>query len=304
MQQPEEYNYIKRMWVNFFDKIGLFCYNRSNHILSLYSGAQKIQIEFGADAKRTRIIPNGVDVDTLIDTIKNRAKTPKPIVTLIGRVVPIKDIKTFIRAIKIASETIPDIEGWIVGSVSEDREYVQECQHMAISLGLKEEMQTFNGDKTTLSSNILRESNEKIKFFGHSDIKEILPLSALQTLSSISEGMPLVILEGFAAGVPCVATDVGSCRDLIEGGINTEDIAIGKAGAIVGIANPGALAQEYTRFLTFENGEWKKAQEVSINRVQRYYREELFLQDYKALYEEAIGSSWTLLQTKLTSEVK
>ncbi len=304
LQQPEEYNYIKRMWVNFFDKIGLFCYNRSNHILSLYSGAQKIQIEFGADAKRTRIIPNGVDVDTLIDTIKNRAKTPKPIVTLIGRVVPIKDIKTFIRAIKIASETIPDIEGWIVGSVSEDREYVQECQHMAISLGLKEEMQTFNGDKTTLSSNILRESNEKIKFFGHSDIKEILPLSALQTLSSISEGMPLVILEGFAAGVPCVATDVGSCRDLIEGGINTEDIAIGKAGAIVGIANPGALAQEYTRFLTFENGEWKKAQEVSINRVQRYYREELFLQDYKALYEEAIGSSWTLLQTKLTSEVK
>jgi len=303
LQQPEEYNYIKRMWVNFFDKIGLFCYHRSNHILSLYSGAQKIQIEFGADAKRTRIIPNGVDVDTLMATIKNRAVTPQPIVTLIGRVVPIKDIKTFIRAIKIASETIPNIEGWIVGSVSEDSEYVQECQQMAVSLGLKKEIQTFDGDTTTLSSKALQKSSEKIKFFGHSDIKEILPLSALQTLSSISEGMPLVILEGFAAAVPCVATDVGSCRDLIDGGINAEDIAIGKAGSIVGIANPGALAQEYTRFLTFENGAWKKAQEVALTRVEKYYREELFLQDYKALYEEALGTSWEFLHTKLTSEV-
>jgi hypothetical protein len=31
LQQPEEYNYIKKMWVNFFEKIGLFCYNRSNY---------------------------------------------------------------------------------------------------------------------------------------------------------------------------------------------------------------------------------------------------------------------------------
>ena len=303
LQQPEEYNYIKRMWVNFFDKIGLFCYNRSNHILSLYAGARKIQIEFGADEKRTRIIPNGVDVDTLMATIKKRATTPRPIVTLIGRVVPIKDIKTFIRAIKIASETIPEIEGWIVGAVSEDSEYVQECQQMALSLGLKKEIQTFKGDKTTLSAKALQESKEKIKFFGHSDIKEILPLSALQTLSSISEGMPLVILEGFAAAVPCVATDVGSCKDLIEGSINAEDIAIGSAGAIVGIANPGALAREYTRFLTFENGEWEKAQQAALTRVKKYYREELFLQDYRALYEEALGISWTLLETKLTSEV-
>ena len=302
LQQPEEYNYIKRMWVNFFDKIGLFCYHRSNHILSLYAGARKIQIEFGVPHERTRIIPNGVDVDRLMQTIQHRAKDPKPIVTLIGRVVPIKDIKTFIRAIKIASETIPDIEGWIVGAVSEDSEYVQECQQMALALGLKEEIQSFNGDKTTLSSKELQKSSEKIKFFGHSDIREILPLSALQTLSSISEGMPLVILEGFAAAVPCVATDVGSCRDLIEGGLNAEDIAIGEAGAIVGIANPGALAQEYIRFLTFENGEWAKAQKASLARVQKYYREELFLQDYKNLYEEALGTSWSNLQTKLTGE--
>ncbi|MBL0707607.1 MAG: GT4 family glycosyltransferase PelF [Sulfurimonas sp.] len=299
LQQPEEYNYIKRMWVNFFDQIGVFCYHRANHVLSLFLGAQKIQVSFGADKERTMIIPNGVDVDGLMATMINRAKKPKPIVTLIGRVVPIKDIKTFIRAIKIASETIPDIEGWLVGAVDEDKEYVQECQQMAIALGLKKKLQIFDGNKTDMSLEEIEVHSDTIKLFGHSDIKQILPKSALQTLSSISEGMPLVILEGYAAGVPCVATDVGSCKDLIEGGINSDDIEIGIAGAITGIADPDALAREYIRLLDFDNGEWKKAQKVGLTRVQRYYRQESFLQDYKKLYERAKELTWDELQEKL-----
>lgn len=296
LQQPEEYNYIKRMWVNFFDKIGVFCYNRSNHVLSLFSGAQKIQINFGADENRTMVIPNGVDVDGLNATMVNREKIPKPIITLIGRVVPIKDIKTFIRAIKIATQYIPDVEGWIVGAVDEDREYVNECQQMAISLALKDKMQVFDGNKSDMTREEIENSSDKIKFFGHSNIKEILPKSALQTLSSISEGMPLVILEGFAAGVPCVATDVGSCRDLIEGGINEDDVNIGLAGAITGIANPEALAEQYVRLLDFKNGDWERAQKASLERVEKYYRQELFLKDYKELYDEAKNITWTELK--------
>jgi glycosyltransferase involved in cell wall biosynthesis len=299
LQQPEEYNYIKRMWVNFFDKIGVFCYHRSNHVLSLFSGAQKIQVNFGADINRTMIIPNGVDVDTLRATMVNRAAVPKPIITLIGRVVPIKDIKTFIRAIKIATQYIPDVEGWIVGAVDEDSEYVHECQQMAVSLSLKEKIQLFDGNKSDMTADEIEASSDKIKFFGHSDIKKILPKSALQTLSSISEGMPLVILEGFAAGVPCVATDVGSCKDLIQGGINEDDIAIGLAGSITGIANPEALAKEYVRFLDFENGTWKKAQEAALERVEKYYRQELFLEEYREIYAEAKELTWGELKVRV-----
>jgi len=299
LQQPEEYNYIKKMWVDFFSKIGVFCYHRSNHILSLFSGAQKIQINFGAPETRTMVIPNGVDVDTLRATMVHRAKVPKPVITLIGRVVPIKDIKTFIRAIKITQESIPDVEGWIVGAVDEDVEYVKECQQMAISLGLKSKMQVFEGNKTDMTPQEIEASSDKIKLFGHSDIKKILPKSALQTLSSISEGMPLVILEGFAAGVPCVATDVGSCRDLIEGGIDEEDFKIGLAGGITGIANPGALSKEYVRLLDFENGYWQKAQDAALARVEKYYRQEMFLQEYRELYNEAKDMTWDELKVRV-----
>jgi len=299
LQQPEEYNYIKRMWVNFFDKIGVFCYNRANHILSLFSGAQKIQISFGADENRTMVIPNGVDVDGLKATMKYRQDPPRRIITLIGRVVPIKDIKTFIRAIKIASDIMPDIEGWLVGAVDEDREYVNECQQMAMSLGLKSQMQKFNGNKSELTAEEIEALDDKIKLFGHSNIKEILPKSALQALSSISEGMPLVILEGFAAGVPCVATDVGSCKDLIEGGIDEYDKQLGIAGAVCGIADPQALAEQYVRLLNFESGDWKRAQEIGLARVERYYRQEMFLKDYQFIYDEAKELTWDELKQRV-----
>ena len=170
---------------------------------------------------------------------------------------------------------------------------------MAISLDLKFNLQTFANNKATQSFEQLQENPDKIKFFGHSDITQVLPISALQTLTSISEGMPLVILEGFAAGVPCVATDVGSCRDLIEGGLNEEDKKIGLAGAVTGIANPEALAQEYIKFLTFENGVWEQAQKNALTRVQKYYKEDMFLQEYRDIYNEALHLNWAELQKKV-----
>lgn len=271
LKQPEESNYIKEMWVKFFERIGEFSYIKANDILSLYSGARDIQVQFGAPEHKTRIIPNAVDVDALNPLVQLREEGVPPIITLIGRVVSIKDIKTFIRAMRITISQIPEAQGWIVGPMDEDKEYAQECQNMAESLGIE----------------------ENIKFLGFQNIKEILPQSGLLTLTSISEGMPLVILEGFAAGVPCVATDVGSCYDLIKGGLNEEDIALGSAGEITGIANPSALAQEYIKYLSDEDL-WKQAQDVALKRVEMFYRQEKFLGDYRDLYNKEIeqGSSW------------
>jgi len=318
LQQTEEYNYIKRIWIEFFEKIGLFCYTRSNIILSLFGGARNIQIKYGAKERKCFVIPNGVDIQGLGATMQYRQDPPKKVITLIGRVVPIKDIKTFIRAIKIAHEKDPTVQGWIIGGVSEDIEYANECQDMAIALNLKKKKQYFDKNDKYIGfkelteddpeyqqykknkeeyllqcrDQLLADEEEVIKFFGHSNIKDYLPHTAIQTLSSISEGMPLVILEGFAAGVPCVATDVGSCRELIEGGIDDEDRALGRAGSVTAIADPGALAKEYLTLLDFKNGLWKKAQDTALKRVHKYYEQTSFLGEYKSIYDTAFGKSW------------
>lgn len=271
LKQPEEFNYIKKMWIEFFRIIGEFAYKRSDFVLSLYPEAQKIQIALGADAEKTRVLPNGVNVNALKATMINRVEDQKPVISLIGRVVSIKDIKTFIRALRITANHIPDVEGWVVGPTDEDEEYFTECKQMAESLGLV----------------------NNLKFLGFRNIKEILPRTSLLTLTSISEGMPLVILEGFAAGIPCVATDVGSCRNLIEGGLSDEDKELGSAGAITSIASPGELAKNYIRFLTDEDA-WDKASNVAQSRVEKYYSQEIFLKEYHDIYMNLINKKASL----------
>jgi glycosyltransferase involved in cell wall biosynthesis len=266
LKQPDEFNYIKQMWVKFFEKIGEISYSGAEPIISLFSRARDIQIGFGADPQKCIVVPNGVDVDGLKKACldKRDEKIPK-VITLIGRVVPIKDIKTFIRAIRIVVNEIPDVEAWVVGPTEEDEIYAKECEQMIETLQLK----------------------NNFHLLGFQNIKDILPKSGLMTLTSVSEGMPLTILEGFAAGLPCVATDVGSCYDLIYGGLGAEDEALGSAGAVTGIADPSALAQWYIRFLTDEKL-WREAQAVAIKRVNRYYRQDQFLDSYRKMYEEVL----------------
>jgi glycosyltransferase involved in cell wall biosynthesis len=266
LKQPDEFNYIKQMWVSFFEKIGQFSYTRADPILSLFSGARDIQIRFGADESKAFVIPNGVDVDGLKNSYLSRGDDIPKVITLIGRVVSIKDIKTFIRSIRIVANTIPDIQAWVVGPMDEDEEYASECENMVNTLGL----------------------SKNFFFKGFQNIKDILPKTGLLTLTSISEGMPLTILEGYAAGVPCVATDVGSCKDLIFGGLGDEDIALGQAGDITSIANPTALAESYIRFLTDEEL-WKRAQKTALARVERYYRQDTFLAAYREVYNKAMA---------------
>ncbi|HRH91031.1 MAG TPA: GT4 family glycosyltransferase PelF, partial [Agitococcus sp.] len=111
----------------------------------------------------------------------------------------------------------------------------------------------------------------------------------LLVLSSISEALPLVILEGYAAGVPCVSTDVGSCRQLIEG-LGPIDKSIGESGIVVGIANPTELAEAIIALLG-DPERWHKAQAAGITRVERYYTQEQMFARYRSVYEQALNLS-------------
>jgi polysaccharide biosynthesis protein PelF len=105
-------------------------------------------------------------------------------------------------------------------------------------------------------------------------------------LSSISEALPLVLLEGYAAGVPAVSTDVGSCRQLIEG-LTSGDKTLGKSGEIVGIANPQELADAILLFFT-DLDKWHKASEAGIARVNKYYTHPLMFSRYAKVYDRAL----------------
>ncbi|MCX8060645.1 MAG: GT4 family glycosyltransferase PelF, partial [Aquificaceae bacterium] len=195
--------------------------------------------------------------------LEKRPEGVPKVVALIGRVVPIKDVKTFIKAIKLLVQKVPEAEGWVVGPTDEDPEYYKECLELLKVMGLE----------------------NKVKFLGFQKTVEILPKVGVLTLTSISEGMPLIVLEGFAAGVPCVATDVGSCRQLIYGGLNEEDRAIGKAGEIAPVRDANLLAENYAKLLTDESL-WRGCQKSALTRVRKFYSKEDFLENYRQLYKK------------------
>lgn len=263
-KDPSEVAYFKDMWVRFFEALGKICYDAADDIVALYETNRLRQVADGADPVRTRNIPNGVNIARLAALREKRSPEPPKTFCLLGRVVPIKDVKTFIRAMRTIADHDPEAEGWIAGPTDEDPAYYQECLNLVESLGLA----------------------ERVKFLGFQKIDELLPKVGALVLSSISEALPLVILEGYAAGVPSISTDVGSCRQLIEG-LTPEDRALGPSGRVVSIADPQALAYAALDIMQPQN--WKAAQAAGIARVEQFYSLEMMIDAYRELYVKAVG---------------
>ncbi|MNY53519.1 hypothetical protein D3C86_1892820 [compost metagenome] len=85
-----------------------------------------------------------------------------------------------------------------------------------------------------------------------------------------------------------VSSDVGSCRELIEGR-TAEDRELGCGGTVVAIADPQATSTAILELLRNPQ-RWQDAQTSGVHRVNRYYSQALMLQRYRDLYHAAMGS--------------
>lgn len=258
-------DFHQQLWIRFFEGLGRLTYLAASTIISLYERNRARQIKDGARAERTEVIPNGVDISHFLQarTSRSEAQSIPLVVGLIGRIVPIKDIKTFVRAIRIIVSRLPAAQGWLIGPEEEDQPYVEECHNVIQSLGLE----------------------QRVCFRGFQGPDHIMPQLGLVVLTSISEAFPLVLIEAFASGVPVVATDVGACREMIEGR-TPEDRALGAAGAVVPIADPEATAEAAIALLTNEVA-WRAARAAGVARVERYYTRAAVFKRYREIHREA-----------------
>jgi len=128
-----------------------------------------------------------------------------------------------------------------------------------------------------------------VKFLGFQSPDDIFPKIGISVLTSVSEGQPLVMLEGYAAGIPAVATDVGSCSELVYG-VSQEDKAIGASGAVVPIANPSEFADAAIALLDDEDA-WRAARDAAIRRVETYYDEKDMISRYADIYQSQLDIS-------------
>lgn len=261
IENPSEQ--LRDMWVRTFISYSRACYEASAEIITLYEGNQAFQLKDDAPAEKLRVIPNGINYE-LFSGIEPSQEERPPTVALIGRVVPIKDIKTFIRSADQLRKRIPDVRVWLLGPFGEEPEYHEECVQLVKFLKLEETF--FFKGRVNL-----------VEYLGHVDVL---------VLTSISEAQPLVILEAGAAGIPSVATDVGSCRELIMG-MRNEEPKLGPGGAVTPLADPTATANACYRLLA--DNVWRARCAHAIKtRVERYYNKRDQDRSYRELYEHYI----------------
>ncbi len=250
---------FKEIWIEFFKKLSYIAYSQANIVTSLFEVNKTLQVELGCPEEKIVIIPNGVAVEGFENLpLKHKLNSNQFNIGTVLRVVPIKDVKTMLLAFDIVKEEVPEAKLNIMGNCSENPEYFEECKELIEGLEIKD-----------------------AEFLGQVNIKEYFPEIELLLLSSISEGQPLAILEGMAAGLPFVSTNVGDCRALLEG--QGED-GFGSAGIIVPVMNSEEMAKAILYCINYPK-EREKMGRAGKERVQAYYQKDSFLKTYREMYD-------------------
>lgn len=252
---------LREMWIEAFEAYARTCYEGCDQVITLYGENQKVQKALGAAPGKCRVIANGIDVGRF-SRLPRAADGDRPTMALIGRVVPIKDVKTYIASARILRETIPDLRAWILGPLDEDPQYVAECRALATELGL----------------------DDCVEFTGAVNILEYLPRIHAVVLTSLSESQPLTILEAGAAGIAFVASDVGSCREIIEGRAE-ESPHCGRGGYITGLVAPAETAAAVGTLLR-DHAHRRACGDALRRRVETYYTSEQAAAAYRDLYQQ------------------
>ena len=190
--------------------MSLLAYDKANVVTSLYARARELQIELGCKESKTIITPNGIDPARFANIPQKDPDDQYIKVGAVLRVTPIKDVKTMIMAFGYAKAIEPKLKLWIMGPTDEDPDYAKECFTLVDDMKIKD-----------------------VVFTGRINTSEYIGKMDFTILTSISEGQPLTILEGYGAKKPVIATDVGNCRGLIYG----EGDNFGQAGILTHIMN-------------------------------------------------------------------
>ncbi len=250
--------HFKDLWINMFYMFTRCAYDAADCVTSLFHRASLIQQEIGCPPGKCSIISNGIHTQRFAG-IRQKEEDGWIDIGAIVRIVPIKDIKTMLYAFSLVSAQRDHVRLHILGPKDEDEEYYEECVQLMHDLELT-----------------------RVVFTGRVDVKAYLERIDFTVLTSISEGQPLAVLEAMAAGRAVVTTDVGNCRELLEG----VDDAYGKAGICVPVMHQSALADAMLTLC--DDTQSRRQMGISgQQRVTALYGYDQMLKKYLKTYEDA-----------------
>jgi glycosyltransferase involved in cell wall biosynthesis len=207
---------VKDLYLRFLRRLCTLGYQQADVITPGNIYNQRWETELGADIARVRTVYNGVD-PAVFPVLSEEPEVPT--ISWAGRIDPVKDLETLLRAFSLVVNQIPEARLRIFGSPPAGGEaYLERCRAEAAALGISERA-TFEGRVP--------------------EIRDAYAAGHVVVLCSITEGFPYTLIEAMACGRACVATDVGGVSEAVG------DVA----GLVVPPRNPAALADACLRLL-------------------------------------------------------
>jgi L-malate glycosyltransferase len=213
----------------------------------------------GFPSRRVGVLHNGIDTAALAQVTDDRAAVRRElgidagdyVILQAARLQPVKDHATAVRAIaRVVS--------------SEDR-----ARLLLAGDGPRAGQIDSLIDQLHLGSHVRR-------LGVRSDVSRLLGASDAVLLSSVSEGIPLCVIEGMAAGLPVVATRVGGVPEIIEDG---------RSGLLVPAGDDETMAERILRLAT-NPALGRQLGQAGRARAQALFSQETMTTGYARMYRE------------------
>jgi glycosyltransferase involved in cell wall biosynthesis len=207
--------------------IGKSVLKHANRIITVSKETKKYVLRLGADKSKTTVIYNGVNLDTFHPVNKGESRKTlglpqnRKIIFSVRRLVYKNGLDTLIESIPLLTRDHPNLL-FVVAGKGPSRKLIEDrIKELGIDNNIK--LTGFVPDRLLPV------------YYGAADYF-ILP-------SASGEGLPLVLLEAMACGLPVIATAVGGTPEIIQHMKN---------GVLVPPRNPEAMAEALSKLLLEE----------------------------------------------------
>jgi glycosyltransferase involved in cell wall biosynthesis len=242
-----------------FRRLEVVLASAADAIVAVSEAVKQDLVDLGiARAAKIRVIPLGLELEALAGELPRgvlRAEAgiapQAPLVGMVGRLVPIKDVPTFLEAARHVLERRPEVRFALVG----DGEERQALEALRGTLGLGAAVHFFGWRR------------ELAGVYGDLDVV---------VNASRNEGTPVALIEALAAARPVVATAVGGTPDLI---------GRDERGRLVPPGEPLALARAVLETLEESDAARRRAL-AGREHVMSLHSSQRLIRDVDALYRE------------------
>jgi glycosyltransferase involved in cell wall biosynthesis len=247
-----------------YRRLDLTLMRRFDHLIAVSHATKNEMVAAGIPPALISVIHNAIDTDTWSPRHATTALREElglgqtgAVIGYVGRIMPEKDLETWLRAAALVAQQYPATQFVLVGE-GRDGDTLGQLQRLAAELGIAGQVH-FPGYRAYL-----------LPVYGSFD---------LFVLSSRREGLPNSILEAMAVGLPVVTTDVAGTSELVLDG---------QTGYVVPQGDVERLAQTMLTLVADQQLRQRMGQ-AGRERIEHAFSFTHRLQCIEALYARMLG---------------